>query len=216
MRALLGLACLAAVAASIGDLLMLYVANSLRPELGLATPGPAVLWVGGLLGVAGIPLYAVGYRAASRAASDGSLGVARLIFLAGAGASGVGALIHGLTAFLIHSEVGSVEPGRSPLEAIASWGPGLVVLWSLACLLVVVASLAILRAGLARSSGLPRWWGWLNPAFATIAIAAVASGSELGRSFVVPAAPNLAHLVFFSASLVAFRLLPSSAPKERP
>ena len=199
---LLTLACLGAAVASGGDLLMLWVANSLRPELGLPRPGTAVLWVGCLLGVAGIPLYAAGYRAVSRIASADSRAVARLIALAGAGAAGLGTLIHGLTAALIHAEVGSGAAGRPPLEAVGSWGAGIVALWAAAALLVLAASAAVLAWGL-REPALPRWWGWLNPAFATLALAGIGATTELGRAFLVPAAPNLAHLLFFAASLAA-------------
>jgi hypothetical protein len=169
-----------------------------------------VLWVGCLLGVAGIPLYAAGYRAVSRIASANSRAVARLIALAGAGAAGLGTLIHGLTAALIHAEVGSGAAGRPPLEAVGSWGAGIVALWAAAALLVLAASAAVLVCGL-RTPALPRWWGWLNPAFATLALAGIGAATELGRAFLVPAAPNLAHLVFFAASLAAVGALRRSA-----
>jgi hypothetical protein len=205
-RRQLVLACLGAAVATGGDLLMLWVANALRPELGLPRPGSAVLWVGGLLGVAGIPLYAAGYRAVSRIAAADSPGVARLISWAGAGAAGLGALIHGLTAAMIQADLGSGAPGRAPLEAVGSWGTGIVALWAAASLLVLAASASVLVRAL-RSPALPRWWGWLNPALGTLALAGIGATTELGRAFLLPAAPNLAHLAFFAASLAAVAVL---------
>ena len=52
-RRLAAIGALAAVAASAGDLLMLWVANARRPELGLAAPPDTVLWLGAALGVVG-------------------------------------------------------------------------------------------------------------------------------------------------------------------
>ena len=198
-------ALVAAVAASAGDLLMLYVANAQRSELGLPPPAPFVLFVGALLGVAAIPLYALGYRAVARRLAESSPRAARLVWTAGAGAAVTGAVIHGLTALLIHAEVRSGAPTRSPLEAVATWGAVPLVAWCVAAVLVLVASAAIFRVGVSRSSELPHWWAWLNPAVATLAVAAPGFASELGRSFLVPAAPNLGHAVFFGCSILAFR-----------
>jgi hypothetical protein len=197
-------ACLGAAVATGGDLLMLWVANALRPELELPRPDSAVLWVGGLLGVAGIPLYAAGYRAIARIVASARPGVSRLISIAGAGAAGLGTLIHGLTATMIYTDLVSGAPGSPPLEAAGSWGAGIVALWAAATLLVLAASAAVLGCVL-RSPALPRRCGWLNPAFATLALAAAGAGSELGRAFLVPAAPNLAHLIFFGAALSTLR-----------
>jgi hypothetical protein len=201
----LRLALVAAVAASAGDLLMLYVANAQRPELGLPPPAEWVLRVGALLGVAGIPLYALGYRAVARRLAESAPRAARLVWIAGAGAAVAGAVIHGLTALLIHSEVQAGAPTRSPLEAVASWGAVPLVAWCVAGALALVASVAMLRVGVSRDSGLPRWWAWLNPAVATLAVAVPGLASDLGRSFLVPAAPNLGHAVFFGCSIVACR-----------
>ena len=48
---------------------------------------------------------------------------------------------------------------------------------------------------------------WLNPAAVTLLLARGAAGLpwEIGRSFLVPAAPNLAHVVFFASLLLARR-----------
>jgi hypothetical protein len=190
-RRLAAIGALAAVAASAGDLLMLWVANARRPELGLATPPDTVLWLGAALGVLGIPVYAVGYRAAARLVADHPRG-ARAVFAGGALAAGAGALVHGLTAELIDRALRSGTPGTPPLEAVAAGGPLLVGLWGLAALSALVASVAFARS---RGDAL----ALANPALVTVGLTLLALPTELTRSFLAPAAPNLAHIVFFLA-----------------
>ena len=55
---MLRLAAIAAVLASLGDLLLLYFANAQRPELGLPAIGSVWLLGGGVLGALAIPFYA--------------------------------------------------------------------------------------------------------------------------------------------------------------
>ena len=59
-RGACALAAVAALAASAGDLLLLWVASAGRTELGLPAPLPGALLAGHLLGVFAIPLYGVG------------------------------------------------------------------------------------------------------------------------------------------------------------
>ncbi len=190
-RRLAAMGALAAVAASAGDLLMLWVGNARRPELGLAAPPDTILWLGAALGVLGIPLYAVGYRGAARLVADHSRG-ARAVFAGGALLAGVGAVIHGLTAQLIAGALRSNVPGAPPLEAVAASGPLLVGLWVLAGLGLLVASVAF--AGCRRDA-----LAFANPALVTVVLMLAALPAELTRSFLAPAAPNLAHVVFFLA-----------------
>jgi len=184
----LALAIAAAIAASSGDLLMLWVGNSLRPELGLARPPAFALPVGGALGVVAIRMYGLGYAAVARASG------ARVVFLCGAAGALIGAAIHGLTWLAIRAGLESGAAAAPPLEAVAGSG-ALVALWALAAALVVIAS-----ATLAASRALPRTVRWLNPAAVTLAFVAMGMPSEWGRSFLAPAAPNLAHVVFFVAA----------------
>jgi len=192
----------AAIVATAGDLLMLFVANAARPELALPRPPAPALPLGGVLGVAAIPFYALGYRAVARAIAPASRARARLVLAGGIGAAAIGAGIHGLTALAIRAGQAAGTASGSPVEAVAANGL-LVAAWGIAALLVVVASAAILGA-----RALPRSVAWLNPAVATVLLALAGLPGELGRSFLVPAAPNLAHVVFFCAALLA-------APHER-
>jgi hypothetical protein len=189
-----GLACAAACAASAGDLAMLLVSTAQHFALVVPTP-LALLALAALLGVAGIPLYAIGYAAAARRVCADSPGAARLVRLAGAGTAGIGALIHGTTALAIYDSLAlsTSEPTLDPLAAVAQ-STALIALWSAAGLCFVAASLPVLWHALRG----PEKWALANPLVATLALSTLGASFELGRWFLVPAAPNLAHVVFFA------------------
>lgn len=188
----------AAVIATVGDLLMLYVANAVRPELDLAAAPPGLLWIGGVLGVVAIPIYMLGYRAAATLVAAGYARHARAIASAGTLGSVLGAAIHGCTAFFIRDGLASGAPAEDPLAAIAG-APLLLALWAVAALLVVAASVAFATAVRRGVPGVPRGLAWANPVAVTIALSLVGSVTPTSRDFIVPAAPNLAHVVFFVA-----------------
>jgi len=189
-----GLACAAAAAASAGDLALLLVSTA--PHFALVVPAPlAVLAFAALLGVAGIPLYALGYAAAARSVCANTPGAARLVRFAGAGAAAIGALIHGATALAIYDglALSSSGPALDPLQAVAR-SPMLVALWSAAGVCFVAANRPLLWRALRG----PERWALANPLAVTLALSAGGAAFELGRMFLVPAAPNLAHVVFFA------------------
>jgi hypothetical protein len=192
------LATAAAVAATAGDVLMLYVVNARRPELGLAPPPDLALPLGSALGVVAIPLYALGYAAIARAIVARAPALARVVAWTGALGAAIGAIIHGLTGRLIGAALAAGAPAAPPFEAMMAWeGSPLPALWGLASVLVVAGSVAVARAG-KREAGLPRAARLVNPAVLTLALGLAGLGAELGRSFLTPAAPNLAHGVFFA------------------
>ena len=191
-RRLAAIAVLGAVAASAGDLLMLWVGNARRPELGLPLPGDSVLWLGAALGVIGIPLYALGYRAAALRLLPTHPRSARCVTACGALVAVFGAGIHALTARLIAEAIRSGAPGAAPLDAVAAAGPLLVALWAAAGLATLVASIAFVWGVRQR---LPL--ALANPALGTLALGLAAQPDETLRSFLAPAAPNLAHVLFF-------------------
>ena len=193
----LALAAAAAVVASAGDLLLLWVGNSQRPELGLPTAPGVALPLGGILGVVAIPAYALGYRALARAAGAVAPRLARAIALSGLGIGAIGALIHGLTALVIRAGLASASTGAPPLEAVSEQ-PELVWSWLAAALCLLAASTAIAAASVPRVRALPAAIGLANPLALTIALALAGMPAEWGRSFLLPAAPNLAHVVFFA------------------
>jgi hypothetical protein len=199
------IAALAAITATLGDLLMLYVSNSRRPELLLPALPAACLWVGAVLGVLGIPFYALGYHAASRILGAVSQGAARAVFLLGSLGALVGVLIHAGTALHIHTELETGAAARDPLSSVASWGPTMLALWALAAALVLSASALfgwfVTRGG----SSAPPLVGLANPALVTAALVGVGMSTPLLQSFLIPSAPNVAHVVFFGACFWAHR-----------
>jgi hypothetical protein len=197
------LATAAAVVATVGDLLMLLAANALRPELGLPRPPGVVLSVGGILGVAAIPFYALGYRAVACTIRPGSIPLSRIVLVCGFGTAAIGSLIHGLTALSIRESIASGSPVSSPVEFIAASGWFLPVSWGIASLLVLAASAAMVAAPGSGRRSLPRWLSWLNPAMVTFVIGVAGLPCEMGRSLLLPAAPNLGHVVFFCSAFYA-------------
>lgn len=201
MRVAFAVAAAAAVVASIGDLLMLWVANALRPGSGVPSPPPGALGLGAALGVAAIPLYALGYAAAAARARPALGSGAGGVMLAGGLGAVLGAYIHVATAWLIEDQMrgAGTTPVGSPLEGVMLAGGALTLPWAAAALLVTLASAALAYA--AGRAAVPRVWLIANPAVATMLLAATGAATELGRAFIVPAAPNLAHVVFFATAL---------------
>jgi hypothetical protein len=216
MRAAFAVAAAAAIAATAGDLLMLWVANALRPGLGFPDPPAGALRLGAALGVVAIPLYAVGYAAAVARVRDGLGAAAPWMMVAGGLGAIVGAGIHGETAWLIERQAGSAATATaavgSPLESVMH-EPALVVPWAVAAVLVTLVSAALVRGVLVGSA--PRAWLVTNPGVATVLLALAGAATELGRSFLVPAAPNVAHAVFFLTAFVgaARPLTPAAGPR---
>jgi hypothetical protein len=188
---------LAAAVASAGDLLLLWVGNARRPELSLGEPGAGWLALGGALGVLGIPVYALGWRDAARlAARAATPAAARTLAAFGAASALLGTAIHGLTALQIDAALRSAAPAQDPLAAVASGGPALLGLWAAAGACVLIASLIFARAAVRAGAAC---LALATPAPVTLALVAAALPWTLARAFLAPAAPNLAHLVFFAA-----------------
>jgi hypothetical protein len=199
MRVAFAVAGAAAVVASIGDLLLLWTANALRPGFGVVSPPDGALRLGAALGVAAIPLYALGWAAAAARARPALGRAADGVMLAGGLGAVLGAYIHAATAWLIEDQMRGAAPAGAPLDGVMQAGAALTVPWALAAVLVTLASAALAYA--ARRAAPPRAWLVANPAVGTLVLAAAGAATELGRAFVVPAAPNLAHVVFFATAL---------------
>jgi hypothetical protein len=183
---------------------MLYVANAARPELGLIAAPIPVLWVGAVLGVVAIPFYALGYCGVAALVSRRFATHGRVIAWAGAAGGALGAVIHGCTASFVRDALETGAAAHDPLVTIGA-SPLLVALWGVAAMLIVVASVAFAVAVHRGVPRVPRTLAWANPAVVTLAIALAGSGTLLLRAFVVPAAPNLAHIVFFALCARALR-----------
>lgn len=191
------LAGIAALFATIGDVLLLYIGNSQRAELGLPQIGEGWLWVGALLGVLAIPFYAIGYRAVSTWIAPLSRRAAQALSVSGLLGGLLGAVIHALTAVYIGTSLHRGVVNEDPLNAVLQSGPLLASLWGLAAILILFASLLFLLYVGAGRSAAPWGLALANPAILTLALSTAGFPSLFLRAFFTPAAPNLAHGIFF-------------------
>jgi hypothetical protein len=203
----LSIASMAAVTATAGDLLLLLVGNAMRGDLQVDQPPAIALTAGGLLGCLSIPLYALGYAALARVMQPRAPIPARIVWIGGTVFAALGAFIHGLTWIVIRASVLAGTRSTAPLDSIAASGGTLLSAWIAAAALMLFVSFAIAWAGLAvRPRAIPVWLALLNPLSITLFIGASGAATEVGRSFIVPAAPNLAHIAFFAAAFYALSL----------
>jgi hypothetical protein len=204
-RAALAIACGAAVVASAGDLLLLWVAATTRPALGLGSAPTWALGAGHLAGVLAIPLYGLGWAAVARPLAAARPRDAAIVRGAGMYGAALGAAIHGITGAVLAAERGIAGWVIEPLAVVLRWGTLLVPLWALATLLVLAASWRWTRAAWHDAAGVPRWTAWTNPALGTIALGTAGAVTPIGQALLVPAAPNLAHAVFFATIALTLR-----------
>ena len=201
-----GLAALvAALAATAGDVLLLYVANAARPELRLPPPPAGALVAGYYLGALAIPLYGLGYWQVARGLSPAGERAARTVFLAGLYGGALGGVVHGVTGLVIHADALAGTGGGDPLTVVARHGAYLLPLWALLAVLVLVGSIVYARAVLGGGTAFPRWMAGVNPVLVVTVLGAVSTLSPWLEAFLLPAAPNVAHVVFFAASSAVLR-----------
>jgi hypothetical protein len=204
-RGACALAAVAALAASLGDLLLLWVANAGRIELGLPAPPDGALLIGHQLGVFAIPLYGVGYWGVSRAIGAAHRRAARFVFVTGALGGAYGGVVHGMTGMAEQLErAAGIEPG-DPMAFVARLGAFLVPLW-IGIAIAITAGSGVFAVAVARGdTALPRWMALASP-FALVLLAALLGvPTPIGRALLVPTAPNLAHVWFFALAGLSMR-----------
>jgi hypothetical protein len=184
----------AALLGTVGDLLLLATSNATRPGFEwLGSPSEAVLLVGTYLGVLAIPCYGLGYRDVAARVDPP---FRRWMIALGVVGGVLGGTTHGLTGLAIHVEQAG-GAGVDPVTLLGRYGVYLLPLWAAIAMLSLGGSIVYTTAVLAGRSSLPRALASVNPMMLTMAIVLAGATSSLGRAFVVPAAPNLAHVVFF-------------------
>ena len=212
MRSAAGVvATLAAVLASAGDLLLLAVANGIDPALAAGgTLRPAALVAGYYLGVLAIPLYALGYWHVGRRLP---LPYRRVVTVLGACGAVVGATIHGVTGMAIATlQVPTAAGGVEALRPLAAY---LAPLWTIIALATLVGSAAFVLPVVRGESTYPRWLALANPIVVMVAICACAAVSPTAATLLVPASPNLAHVLFFALTASKTDTLPTDEARER-
>lgn len=189
------IAVLAAVLASVGDILLLH--NGMLRAQGSAAVDAQALVAGHYLGVLCIPFYAVGYWLVSRGLRP-SERLARLVFLAGCYLGALGAAIHGVTAVII--ETGPVGVENSPVTV--PHAVYLMPLWLVLFAVSIAASIAYAIAVLGGRTAFPRWAAAFNPVLIVLAMIAASLPFPALAAYTVPASANLAHILFFGFAAI--------------
>jgi len=190
-------ATIAAVLASAGDLLLLAVANAVTPALaaGGASRAPALV-CGYYLGVLAIPCYAVGYWSVGRRLPPRH---GHTVAALGACGAVLGATIHGVTGAAIATV--ALEPASAAtadgVDVLRPFMAYLAPLWAIVALATIAGSVAFAIPVMRGESSYPRWLALANPVAGIVVISACASFSAVTRALIVPASPNLAHVIFF-------------------
>lgn len=209
------IAALAASAASVGDVLLLWFANGGREDLAMLSPlSERSLLVGYYLGVLAIPLYAVGYWGLAASIREADPKSARLVFLVGALASAWGAAVHGITGIAEHLERAAGAPPRDALAFFETHGAFLLPLWIALAVLMTIGSIAFARAVATGRTEFPTWMALANPLALTIAAIVLALPTPLGRAILVPAAPNIAHIWLFALAAIALNPASTRTPSS--
>jgi hypothetical protein len=185
----------AAILGTLGDLLLLATANATRPGFEWLPAPSAACLVGTYLGVLAIPCYGLGYRqvAARFEPRPGR-------WIAGLGIAGgvLGGTTHGLTGLVIHVEITGGAGGVDPITVLGRYGAYLLPLWAAIAAISVVGTAIYAIGVLAGRSSLPRWTAAANPLVLVVLLVGAGRTVPLGSAFLVPAAPNLAHVLFFA------------------
>ena len=215
-RGACALAAVAALAASAGDLLLLWVASAGRTELGLPAPPPGALLAGHQLGVFAIPLYGFGYWGVARGIGAAHRRAARFVFVTGALGGAYGGIVHGITGMAEQLErAAGVAPG-DPMAFVARFGAFLVPLW-IGLGVAIAAGSVVFAVAIARGhSAFPRWMAFANPLVLVLLAALLGAPTPIGRALLVPAAPNLAHVWFFALAALALGGRSASGSGQKP
>jgi len=175
-------------------------------RLGISSPPAGTLLAGYYLGVLGIPLYALGYRALGAGLADAAPRAARVVVALGVVGSVVGAVVHGLTGVLAHVALRTGAPTAPDAMLLLPEAAFLLPLWVVVGAAIALGSLVFAVTVARGRTRFPRALALCNPLVVTFAIAAGAAPVPLLAAFAIPAAPNLAHVVVFAVLLGSRRL----------
>ncbi|MBC2713708.1 MAG: hypothetical protein HF978_00155 [Desulfobacteraceae bacterium] len=209
-------ATLAAAVATLGDFLMLYAVNAGRVELGLPAPGAAILPCGYFLGVIAIPLYGVGFWAVAQMLASKAPRAGRVVLISGVIMAVLGSVIHGVTGLSIEAQMRAGGAMPDPVTAIFDYGVYLIPLWAAASIFSCSGSVAFIWGVAKGNSILPRFVAVFNPVILTACIGLAGATTPMLRAFLIPASPNVAHIIFFGLlTVISFAGRPTGGKKKR-
>ena len=163
------------------------------------------LGIGHWLIVAGLPFYFIGYAHLFLALQKGSRKLAFAVLFLGIWAFGVGGIWAGSRGFLgslIHLFPNGENP-ESFRQVIENYQFYLENLVNILRVLILVLSGCFVFAILKYKTFYPKWMAIFNPFLILLSIFAIYFFVPGIGKFLVPTAMNAAHLVMFSASVIA-------------
>ena len=72
-----------------------------------------------------------------------------------------------------------------------------LALWIVGSTLLLIISILIVWSAIRQPRAMPLWLALLNPIILNLLVGGLGALSDIGRSYIVPMAANLAHLSFF-------------------
>jgi hypothetical protein len=124
------------------------------------------------------------------------------VLVLGVCAAILGATIHGVTGAALHARtLARLGDGRLEGSAFPSLAPFvayLVPLWTIVGAALLAGSIGFTIPVIRGESAYRRWMALASPAVLVAVIAARASIATWSRILIVPASPNLAHVLFFA------------------
>lgn len=171
--------------------------------------GPSAVIAGAHVGMLGLALYAVGYRAVELLLPGWP---GKVVWVAGALGGGVGAAVHGTTAMaILAAKPGETGTFLAPSQTFGAAPAIIPVLWGFLAVLGVVAS-GFFAVVVARGrSKLPRWAAVVNPALLSAVVSVVGAFTPSPEAFLALSA-NVAHILFFGGLVLALPRAPAEAP----
>lgn len=197
-------ATLASVAATAGDFLMLYVVNAGDAALNLPPYETAWLPIGYFLGILAIPLYGLGFWAIAKILSPSAPRAGRVVLVSGVIMAVFGGIIHGVTGITIESQIRTGGAQLEPLAAILEYDVYLLPLWTIASILSVIGAIGFAIGVVFGKTIFSRFIAAFNPVLLTLCIGIAGSSTPLLQVFLIPAAPNIAHALFFGMITLLF------------
>jgi hypothetical protein len=162
-----------------------------------------VLTVGYFLGVFAIPLYGIGFWAVAKILAAETPFAGMVVFVSGVIMAVLGGIIHGVTGISIEAQVRAGGIMKEPIEAIFDYGVFLLPLWGAASILSFIGSVGFARGVASGNSILPRYISIFNPVVLTACVVLAGAATPMLQAFLIPAAPNVAHVIFFGLVTVS-------------
>jgi hypothetical protein len=211
------IATLSAVAATIGDFLMLYVVNA-NAVHNSPSHESVLLLLGYFLGAFAIPLYGFGFWAIAKIFAPDASRAGRVVFISGVMMGVIGGIIHGVTGVTIEAQLRAGGAHPEPIAAIIlEYGVYLIPLWAAASALSLIGAVGFASGVVSGKTIFSPFIAVCNPVVLTVCVGLAGTVTPAIRVFLVPAAPNVAHVLFFGMLTgLFFRSVPANFNNSLP